>query len=83
VEFLPEGRNIRRQRDHLDDCAGTNTPAFKTKVTLAAVRGDRTIARPEHFDVHLNQITAWKAQLEGGASGVFGGKQERLPKRDC
>lgn len=22
--------------------------------------------------VHPNQITAWKAQLEGGASGVFG-----------
>ena len=50
-----------------------HTPAFKAKVALAAVKGDRTIAQlAEHFDVHPNQITAWKAQLEGGASGVFG-----------
>jgi transposase len=50
-----------------------HTPAFKAKVALAAVKGDRTIAQlAEHFDVHPNQITAWKAQLEGGASEVFG-----------
>ncbi|MCK1688299.1 IS3 family transposase [Bradyrhizobium sp. 145] len=50
-----------------------HTPAFKAKVALAAVKGDRTIAQlAEHFDVHPNQITAWKTQLEGGASGVFG-----------
>ena len=50
-----------------------HTPAFKAKVALAAVKGDRTIAQlAEQFDVHPNQIMAWKAQLEGGASGVFG-----------
>lgn len=44
-------------------------PAFKAKVALAAVNGDRTIAQlAEQFDVHPNQITAWKAQVEGGAS---------------
>src|SRR6202043_3196010 len=48
-------------------------PAFKAKVALAAVKGDRTIAQlAEHFDVHPNQITAWKSQLEGSASEVFG-----------
>jgi len=26
----------------------------------------------EQFDVHPNQITSWKAQLEGGAADVFG-----------
>ena len=57
--------NRRPRRNH--------TAAFKAKVALAAVKGDRTLTQlAEHFDVHPNQITAWKAQLEGGASGVFG-----------
>ena len=43
-----------------------HTPAFKAKVALAAVKGDRTLAQlAEQFDVHPNQITSWKAQLEG------------------
>jgi transposase-like protein len=50
-----------------------HTPAFKAKVALAAVKGDRTVAQlAEQFDVHPNQITAWKAQLEGSAADVFG-----------
>jgi transposase-like protein len=50
-----------------------HTPAFKAKVALAAIKGDRTLAQlAEHFDVHPNQITSWKAQLEGAASAVFG-----------
>jgi transposase len=35
-----------------------HTPAFKAKVALAAVKGDRTLAQlAEQFDVHPNQIT--------------------------
>ncbi|WP_315766446.1 IS3 family transposase [Bradyrhizobium sp. SZCCHNS2005] len=50
-----------------------HSPAFKAKVALAAIKGDRTIVQlAEHFDVHPNQITAWKSQLEGSASEVFG-----------
>ena len=50
-----------------------HTPGFKAKVALAAVKGDRTLAQhAEQFDVHPNQITLWKAQLEGGAADVFG-----------
>ena len=50
-----------------------HSPAFKAKVALAAVKGDRTLAQlAEQFDVHPNQIASWKAQLEGGAADVFG-----------
>src|ERR1700738_4414644 len=50
-----------------------HSAAFKAKVALAAVKGDRTIAQlAEHFDVHPNQITAWKSQLEASASEIFG-----------
>ena len=49
-----------------------HSPAFKAKVALAAIKGDRTMVQlAEQFDVHPNQITQWKAQLEGGAADVF------------
>ena len=49
-----------------------HSPAFKAKVAIAAIKGDRTIAQlAEQFDVHPNQITTWKAQLEGSAADVF------------
>ena len=50
-----------------------HSAAFKAKVALAAIKGERTIAQlADQFDVHPNQITTWKAQLEGGAADVFG-----------
>ncbi len=50
-----------------------HTPGFKAKAALAAIKDDRTLAElAEQFDVHPNQITSWKAQLEGGAADVFG-----------
>jgi transposase len=50
-----------------------HSPAFKAKVAIAAIKGERTISQiAEHFDVHPNQVTAWKAQLESSASDVFG-----------
>ena len=50
-----------------------HTPAFKAKVALAAIKGDKTLADlAQQFDVHPNQITQWKAQRQEGAAGVFG-----------
>ena len=57
-----------------------HSPAFKAKMALAAVKGERTLAQlAEQFDVHPNQITAWKAQLEGGAADVFGADSSTSP----
>ena len=50
-----------------------HTPAFKAKVALAAIRGEKTLAElAQQFDVHANQITQWRSQLLEGAAGVFG-----------
>ncbi|WP_422028238.1 IS3 family transposase [Roseovarius sp.] len=52
-----------------------HSPAFKAKVALAALKGDKTMSElVTQFDVHPNQIKQWKDQLLDGVSGVFDDK---------
>jgi transposase len=52
----------------------THSPAFKAKVALAAIKGEKTLAElAQQYDVHPNQITAWRTQLLEGAAELFGG----------
>ena len=54
-----------------------HSPAFKARVALEAIRGEKTLAElAAHHDVHANQIAAWKAELLGRAAEVFGGSAE-------
>ena len=65
----------RRQRP-------THLATFKAQVAVAALRCDKTIAEiAEKFEVHPNQVTAWKAQLLERSSEAFGEKvdEPRLP----
>ena len=46
--------------------------AFKAKIALASVRGDKTTAQlASEFGVHASQVTAWKKQLLEQAAGLF------------
>ncbi|MGA1810604.1 IS3 family transposase [Sphingobium sp. WW5] len=53
-----------------------HSPAFKAKVALAAIKGEKTLAELAHdYDLHPNQITTWRTQLLEGAAGVFGSEK--------
>jgi transposase-like protein len=55
----------------------THSATFKAQVAVAALRGDKTIAEvAEKFEVHPNQVTAWKAQLIERSSEAFGEKAD-------
>ncbi len=52
-----------------------HTPAFKAKVALAALSGEKTLAGlSSEFGVHQAMISKWAKQLKESASRVFAGE---------
>jgi len=60
---------IRKQHD----------AAFKAKVALAALKGEKTMAQlSSEYGVHANQIGQWKKRLLQDLPGLFSGKQRKV-----
>lgn len=54
------------------------TTAFKVKVALEAIKGQRTINEiATHYGVHPNMVTQWKKQAIESLPDVFSARRER------
>src|SRR3954452_15796348 len=55
-----------------------HSAAFKAKVALQAIRGDKTLSElAQQHQVHPTQIPVWKQQLLGNAPELFANGESR------
>jgi transposase-like protein len=53
---------------------------FRAKVALAAVKGDKTLSElASQFEVHANQVSAWRQTLVDRAAELFEDGRFRQP----
>ncbi len=83
----PTAAMLAASRRHDEQATGPeHSPAFKAKVALAAVKGEKTLARGggggrQQCDVHPKLINQWRARLPEGAADVFGAKPAAASRR--
>ena len=55
--------------------------AFKAKVALEALRGDRTVTEiATHYNVASSLVSKWKSELLSNAANVFSVKSNKTPE---
>ena len=58
------------------------TAAFKARVALEAVKGDKSLAElATKYEVHPNQISQWKKALLAGMPDLFSDKRRKKEQR--
>jgi transposase len=61
----------------------TYDKAFKAKVALEAIKGEKTIQQiAQDFEIHPNMVALWKKQLIDNASELFDAKRGPAPKEE-
>src|SRR3954453_13796949 len=71
----------QKQEQSVKQSRQKHSAAFKAKVALAALKGDRTVSElAGEYGVHPSQIHAWKKALLDGAASVFESGGERDDK---
>lgn len=66
-------KNLRKNHDG----------AFKAKVALEAIKGEKTMAQlSSEYGVHVNQIGQWKKHLLEELPGIFSDKRKKVEKQN-
>ena len=61
-----------------------NSPAFKAKAALEALKGQEMVAQlAARYEVHPGQIQAWKKAITEGAASVFSNGKEHKSRNDA
>ena len=77
ISVFCEYSNPKRGKQKMKRKRRNHSSAFKAKVAVAALKGDKTMVElAEQFDVHPNQIQDWRKKLLENADMVFGGSEQ-------
>lgn len=60
-----------------------HSPEFKSKVALAAIKGDKTLTElAQQYGINSNLIVKWKKQLIDNSNEIFASGKRLAPDRE-